>query len=571
VATRPILYKHAPVLLIIVLLSAFSAAAQSAPQISCNDPIPTAPPADNLKFVVRVEPSTTWQPLGGEIKFTIEGVGVSIGNIVTCFRFRKKGPTPVDEQKPATPADEKKPALSEWVQSSLIRVVETNPNKITFAATVPSQIPGEEKSRWKRIFHIGGLEYYGAWSTVPMADFRVLSSGGTTTDNVLPIGITSVFDSVFLAGAFVVIAWLLLLGFAWRSGVPGKGVLKIISTPGGTASLSQFQIVLWTFVVGACAIYVMALSGSLIDITTGTLVLLGVSGIATLGAKLKDGQGAAPAAAGPAPTPTVPGTIQGIVTQASESAVRLSWQAPTSGGPPVTYTVQYRVAASPPNPWNTATMSITRPSFTVIGLTPGTLYDFQVSASNAGGSGPMTVANDTTASAAPIPPGAPGQVPSLGVTGLPTTSAVNLLWGQPAAAPAGYMIEYRIHDSDEFWQSTRSNTASSAFTVTGLWANTHYDFRVTAFNSAGSGPPSSIVSAMTGPRTPMWSDLIIPNDRIREIDVTRVQMLFFTLITAIFVGLKVLMSGEIPDIPSGFLLLMGISNGVYLTAKFIPD
>ena len=51
----------------------------------------------------------------------------------------------------------------------------------------------------------------------------------------------------------------------------------------------------------------------------------------------------------------------------------------------------------------------------------------------------------------------------------------------------------------------------------------------------------------------------------------RMQMLFFTLITAIFVGLKVLISGEIPDIPPGFLLLMGISNGVYLTAKFIPD
>jgi hypothetical protein len=53
--------------------------------------------------------------------------------------------------------------------------------------------------------------------------------------------------------------------------------------------------------------------------------------------------------------------------------------------------------------------------------------------------------------------------------------------------------------------------------------------------------------------------------------VTRVQMLFFTLITAIFVAVKILVSSEIPDIPQGFLLLMGISNGVYLTAKFIPD
>ncbi len=30
-------------------------------------------------------------------------------------------------------------------------------------------------------------------------------------------------------------------------------------------------------------------------------------------------------------------------------------------------------------------------------------------------------------------------------------------------------------------------------------------------------------------------------------------------------------SGTIPAIPDGFLLLMGISNGVHLTAKIVPD
>jgi hypothetical protein len=49
------------------------------------------------------------------------------------------------------------------------------------------------------------------------------------------------------------------------------------------------------------------------------------------------------------------------------------------------------------------------------------------------------------------------------------------------------------------------------------------------------------------------------------------QMLFFTLVAALFVGMKVLTSYVIPEIPQGILLLMGISNGVYMTAKFIPD
>jgi hypothetical protein len=59
-------------------------------------------------------------------------------------------------------------------------------------------------------------------------------------------------------------------------------------------------------------------------------------------------------------------------------------------------------------------------------------------------------------------------------------------------------------------------------------------------------------------------------DGQNEIDVTRVQMLFFTVVSAFFVALKVFVGGEIPEIPNGFLLLMGISNGVYLTAKFVP-
>ena len=44
-------------------------------------------------------------------------------------------------------------------------------------------------------------------------------------------------------------------------------------------------------------------------------------------------------------------------------------------------------------------------------------------------------------------------------------------------------------------------------------------------------------------------------------------MLLFTLITAAFVLKNVLTTYVIPEIPTGFLTLMGISNGVYLAAK----
>ena len=44
-------------------------------------------------------------------------------------------------------------------------------------------------------------------------------------------------------------------------------------------------------------------------------------------------------------------------------------------------------------------------------------------------------------------------------------------------------------------------------------------------------------------------------------------MLFFTLVTATFVGITVFTSYVIPEIPNGFQILMGISNAVYMGSK----
>ena len=72
-------------------------------------------------------------------------------------------------------------------------------------------------------------------------------------------------------------------------------------------------------------------------------------------------------------------------------------------------------------------------------------------------------------------------------------------------------------------------------------------------------------------QTPRWSDLIVndQNTAVREIDVSRVQMLLFTLISAVFVISKVITAYVIPEIPVGYLTLMGISNGVYVGSKVV--
>jgi hypothetical protein len=52
-------------------------------------------------------------------------------------------------------------------------------------------------------------------------------------------------------------------------------------------------------------------------------------------------------------------------------------------------------------------------------------------------------------------------------------------------------------------------------------------------------------------------------------NLTRVQMLFFTVISAFFVAFSIIDTGTIPEIDPTYVALMGISNGVYVTAKFV--
>ncbi len=65
-------------------------------------------------------------------------------------------------------------------------------------------------------------------------------------------------------------------------------------------------------------------------------------------------------------------------TQVQATAVTLSWTAPASGTPPFTYTVLYRVAGT--IPFNQFTVGLAT-AVTVIGLQPGTTYDFEVQSS----------------------------------------------------------------------------------------------------------------------------------------------------------------------------------------------
>jgi Fibronectin type III domain len=463
------------------------------------------------------------------------------------------------------PEDAKPPILG---QAS---VAKFDTSSTTYSVVVPNLEPAPMS--WT---------YRTGLGMVPLATMRIIAYGGAAAtpaiEVVYHIGITNPLLALLLAVLAVAIALWVFYVFARNRGVPGKGlVLWMISTRNGVASLSQAQIMLWTFLIGALAIYVMALSGALIDIADSTLVLLGIAGLATIGSKLQNSQQDAKGATQADGQTALPGkvpSVQAVGDATTDSEVRLAWAPPTTGGPVMGYIVEYQptAAGTPANPvWNAVGETIVLPHHTVLGLAPATNYQFRVRAANTGGLGePSEIGPIQTQARAATPAGAPGPTGGLRVAGPPTQTSVLLAWSPADGAPTGYSVQYRRHDHVEAWATAPQPATQPQFTVNGLVSGVAYDFRVAAVNAVGQGLCFNVVTARTL-RDPEWADLVVTGDGRGEIDVTRAQMLFFTMVAALFVGMKVLSSYVIPDIPQGILLLMGISNGVYMTSKFIPD
>jgi hypothetical protein len=66
--------------------------------------------------------------------------------------------------------------------------------------------------------------------------------------------------------------------------------------------------------------------------------------------------------------------------------------------------------------------------------------------------------------------------------------------------------------------------------------------------------PASKAVAKAGDSKPSWRDLISSDG---EIDVTRLQMLFFTVLIALFVAIQVIDGFQIPEIPTSFFAADG--------------
>lgn len=426
-------------------------------------------------ITVALDPATSWQPRGGEVRVVVESKTQPLKDIdaVICFRWSAK--------------EKDKDEAAKWREPSAVRVVEfssnTAPARAVFSVTVPNL--ERVKSSW--FGRLWGTpsgagdqpDQFDNGMIVPVADMKVVlvRSNAVLTAAVVDVGITSVWNAVIATLVCIVGAHAVLYAWAVRRKVPGRSPwMRLVATRDGYASLSQLQIMLWSFVFGAGAVYVMILSGSLINIPVSALVLLGIAGATTLGARIQ-GANAAGAQAATSPAADLP-----------------------AGN------------AAPAAPQNVRVLASTDHSAT-------------------------------------------------------------LAWDAPAAA-AVHAVSYARQDFAD-WRESDDRIKETSHRVGRLLPDTAYVFQVVARNASGNSPPVQVSGrtkqATVIPRQPLWSDLVVTPQHPGEIDVTRVQMLFFTLISAGFVAIKLISGYMIPEIPEGFMLLMGISNGVYLSAKFVPD
>lgn len=244
--------------------------------------------------------------------------------------------------------------------------------------------------------------------------------------------------------------------------------------------------------------YFVYQNGTEITTSTGTSVV--ITGLAnsveysfTVAAHNSAGSGANSTAvtATPRPGSTVPAVPTGVQATPGDGKVALSWSAPVNnGGAAIDYYVLYQDGVEVARP--TGTLAV------VSNLVNGVQYNFTVAAHNSVGIGPHSAAVTATPSATVTVPGAPG-----GLTVTPGDEEAYLSWAAPGNN-GGVTIDHYVVYRDGV---DVLHTSETFATISGLSNGFQYNFTVSAHNSAGEGPRSSLAtvtpsSSLSAPGAP---------------------------------------------------------------------
>ena len=193
-----------------------------------------------------------------------------------------------------------------------------------------------------------------------------------------------------------------------------------------------------------------------------------------------------------------PGKPPLAATVQSNSEISLSWTAPDSVGAAIT---GYRLEQSAvPNSTTDSEYKRLyegeRLNYSDTGLTPDTRYTYRVRAISGAGNGAWSdLQTEQTLQTGALP----AQV--TGLTARRSGSTINLAWAEPTGSPTSYKIEVKI-DNESAWTVRVENHPERSYVHTGTDNAKRYQYRVSAINTIGPGPPSTVVEVTAVTATP---------------------------------------------------------------------
>ena len=187
----------------------------------------------------------------------------------------------------------------------------------------------------------------------------------------------------------------------------------------------------------------------------------------------------------PTAAPSVPGTL--TATPASASQINLSWTAST--GTVDSYGIRRR---SGPGMYSDLTsVSGATLTYSDMGLSASTQYEYQVRACNTGGCSQYGSPASATTLALPAPPAAPtGLTPTV-----VSSSQIDLSWTASAGTVDSYKVERSTTSGSGFTEI--ASVSGTTYQSTALTAATQYYYRVRACNAGGCSAYTSEASATT--------------------------------------------------------------------------
>ena len=204
--------------------------------------------------------------------------------------------------------------------------------------------------------------------------------------------------------------------------------------------------------------------------------------------------------------PGIPGTPTATATH---ERATLTWTAPAAGGTVTGYRLWRQTGEAD---FAVLGDDLAAETLTHVdtGLTAETTYRYRLQALSAAGAGPRSAAVALTTAAVPLVPGIP-----TGLTAAPgADSRMVLGWTAPTTGGtvAGYRIERSADATPRVWTDLATDTANTdtAWSDSGLAADTVYHYRVTARNAGGLGTPSAPAQGRTRPQAALKADADYP-------------------------------------------------------------